>query len=132
MIEYRALAEGEQEAARRFLADLGWADRVADPERFARMVAGAHTVAAWEGQRLVGFARALCDDASNGYLSTVAVAEDCRGKGIGRELVERLMGSDPGITWVLRAGRGSEPFWEKMGFQRSAVAMERTRRGPGV
>lgn len=127
-MEYRALADGERETARRFLADLGWAERVADAERFGRMVSGAHTMSAWEGDRLVGFARAVCDYASNGYLSTVAVAEDQRGRGIGRELVERLMGQDPAITWVLRAGRGSVGFWEKLGFRRSDVAMERTRR----
>ena len=127
MIEYRPLAEAELETARRFLAELGWAGRVADPARFARMIAGARTMTAWDGPKLVGFARALCDSASNGYLSTVAVAPERRREGIGRELVERLTGSDPHITWVLRAGRGSEPFWERLGFARSEVAMERLR-----
>ena len=76
---------------------------------------------------MVGFARALCDGVSNGYLSMVAVAEDRRGQGLGRELVRRLIGDDPDMTWVLRAGRGSEGFWEKMGFAASEIAMERTR-----
>jgi predicted GNAT family N-acyltransferase len=87
----------------------------------------SRTIVAFEGERIVGFARALCDDASNGYIGTVAVAEDKRGHGIGREMVSQLMGDDPNITWVLRAGRGSEEFWRKMGFERSSVAMERTR-----
>lgn len=86
------------------------------------------TVVAWDEERVVGFARALCDGVSNGYLSLVAVAEDRRGQGIGRELVRRLMGDDPDITWNLRAGRGSEGFWRKMGFAVSEIAMERTRR----
>ena len=83
---------------------------------------------AWDEGRVVGFARALCDGVSNGYLSMVAVAEDQRGQGIGRTLVRHLIGDDPGITWTLRAGRGSEGFWQKMGFAASEVAMERTRR----
>jgi len=84
-------------------------------------------VLALDGERVVGFARALCDDAANGYIGTVAVAEDFRGRGVGRELVERLIGDDPAITWVLRAGRGSDEFWRKMGFTMSGVAMEKTR-----
>jgi len=87
----------------------------------------SRTMVAFENNRVVGFARALCDDVSNGYIGTVAVAEDFRRKGVGRKLVERLMGNDPNITWVLRAGRGSEAFWKKMGFSVSETAMEKTR-----
>jgi GNAT superfamily N-acetyltransferase len=103
-------------------------DRVANEERFRKMITNAsRTVVAVDGDRIVGFARALCDDASNGYVGTVAVAKDQRGHGVGREMVKRLIGDDPNITWVLRAGRGSEEFWKKMGFEHSTVAMERTR-----
>jgi len=85
------------------------------------------TVVAWDDSRIVGFARALCDGVSNGYISMVAVAADRRGQGIGRKLVECLIDDDLNITWVLRAGRGSGGFWEKMGFKGSGVAMERVR-----
>ena len=91
------------------------------------MDATRRAVVAWEDARVVGFARALCDEVSNGYISMVAVAPDRRGRGIGRQLVEQLIGDDPGITWVLRAGRGSRGFWEKMGFKPSEVAMEKER-----
>lgn len=85
------------------------------------------TVVAVDGSRIVGFARALCDEVSNGYISMVAVAADKRGQGIGRELVRQLIRDDAGITWVLRAGRGSDGFWERVGFQPSEIAMERVR-----
>ena len=84
-------------------------------------------VVAVEDARIVGFARALCDEVSNGYISMVAVAADRRGQGIGRELVRQIVKEDAGITWILRAGRGSEGFWEKMGFKASEVARERVR-----
>ena len=84
-------------------------------------------IAAWQSGSIVGFGRALCDGVSNGYLSMVVVAEAARGQGIGREIVQRLMGINPEITWMLRAGRGSEGFWQKMGFTTSEIAMERTR-----
>ena len=128
-LDYRSITPQDYDQVRRFLAENGWAHRVGDPDQFARMMQGAdRTVVAWDEGRVVGFARALCDGVSNGYLSMVAVAEDQRGQGIGRTLVRHLIGDDPGITWTLRAGRGSEGFWQKMGFAASEVAMERTRR----
>lgn len=128
-MEYKPLCPEDYEPVRRFLAENGWAHRLAAPERFARMMHGTdRAVAAWDGDTVVGFARGLCDGVSNGYLSMVAVAEGRRGQGIGRALVLRLMGDDPGITWTLRAGRGSEAFWRKMGFAASETAMERLRR----
>ncbi len=85
------------------------------------------TVVVLDGSRIVGFARALCDEVSNGYISMVAVAADKRGQGIGRELVQQLIKEDTGITWMLRAGRGSSGFWERLGFNSSEIAMERVR-----
>lgn len=126
---FRAATTEDYEAIRRFLAENGWEKRVADRERFQKMMENAdRTIVALDGERIVGFARALCDDASNGYIGTVAVAEDFRKKGVGRALVERLIGDDPAITWVLRAGRGSTEFWKKMGFTVSEAAMEKTRK----
>ena len=127
-MEYRAAEPADYENIRLFLSENGWERRVSDVERFRRMMENAsRTVVAFSGDRIIGFARALCDDASNGYIGTVAVAADFRRRGIGRELVERLIGDNTNITWVLRAGRGSEKFWQKMGFTVSEVAMEKTR-----
>lgn len=127
-MEFRTAKPEDYEAVRLFLAENGWHKRVEDAERFQKMMKNAdRTVTAFENGRVVGFARALCDDVSNGYIGTVAVAEDLRGQGIGRELVKRLIGDDRHITWVLRAGRGSGGFWKKMGFSFSEAAMEKTR-----
>ncbi|HEY0405299.1 MAG TPA: GNAT family N-acetyltransferase [Pyrinomonadaceae bacterium] len=127
-MEYRPIAEDEHEAVRRFLSEMGWEHRVNDAVKFRKMLEQtSRTVVAIDGSTIVGFARALCDEVSNGYISMVAVATERRGEGIGRELVRRLMQDDAGITWILRAGRGSEGFWEKMGFQPSEVARERVR-----
>ncbi|HJU54804.1 MAG TPA: GNAT family N-acetyltransferase [Pyrinomonadaceae bacterium] len=124
----RQIEPEEYEAVRQFLAGEGWQHRVADPERFRKMLdATRRAVVAWEDARVVGFARALCDEVSNGYISMLAVASDRRGRGIGRRLVEQLIGDDPCITWVLRAGRSSRGFWEKLGFKASEIAMEKIR-----
>lgn len=127
-MEFRAIRPADYEKVRQFLAANGWEGRVADWQRFKKMLENTQrTVVAVEGSEVVGFARALCDEVSNGYISMVAVAENRRGQGIGRKMVQRLINEDKGITWILRAGRGSNEFWEKMGFEDSVVAMERRR-----
>nr|ART40713.1 L306 [uncultured bacterium] len=127
-MRFRSITIEDYESVRAFLSEVGWGDRVSDPEKFKKMLAHTNrTVVALDGSRVVGFARALCDEVSNGYISMVAVAADKRGAGIGRELVRHLIKDDTGITWVLRAGRGSSGFWERVGFQASELAMERVR-----
>ena len=130
-ITFRSARPEDYDQVRQLLIDTGWQQRVSDAARFRRMMQGAsRTIVAVEDTRVVGFARALIDGASNGYISTVAVAADRQRSGIGRQLVQRLMDVDEpnNITWVLRAGRGSDAFWEKMGFRKSETAMEIVRK----
>ncbi|WP_042880527.1 GNAT family N-acetyltransferase [Cupriavidus necator] len=128
-MEIRNLLPEDIEAARQLLIANGWAQRVGGPEKFARLVANSQRVAvAVEDGEVVGFARALCDEVSDGFLSMVAVAPSHRRRGIGRALVRHIMGNDPDITWMLRAARSSEAaFFGQLGFTPSMVAMERRR-----
>src|SRR5919106_5358364 len=122
-MEFRPIRTEDHEVVRQFLMEVGWEHRVGDPESFRQMMEKTdRTVVAWDQQRVVGFGRALCDGVSNGYISMVAVAADRRGQGIGRKLVECLIQDDTNLTWVLRAGRGSEGFWKRMGFSKSSIA----------
>jgi ribosomal protein S18 acetylase RimI-like enzyme len=131
-MQVRAIVPPEFEVARKLLLANGWSDhRVSDPESFRLLLERAQCclVAEAEGQ-IVGFLRALTDNLSNGYISMVVVAESHRKRGIGTALVRTAMGSDPNITWVLRAGReGVSGFYERLGFVKSVVAMERVRAG---
>ena len=132
MVVYRPVQAHDYAAVQKFLADNGWFARVKDSERLRAILERAdRTVVALDEGRVVGFARALCDGVSNGYISMVAVAADRRRQGIGRRLVEQLMQGDAAgeITWVLRAGRDSPEFWERLGFVASSIAMERVRHG---
>ena len=119
----------EAESIRLFLGQNGWAHRTGSAEHFAQLITHSQrTALAVKGSRIVGFARGITDGLSNGYLSMVVVCGQHRRKGIGRALVEHVMGENTDITWVLRAGReGASEFFSSLGFEASTIAMERPR-----
>jgi len=129
-MERRRISPSELAATYELLATNGWQHRAERLDQFAALVSVSQVadVAIVEG-RVVGFVRGIADGLSNGYLSMVIVAADCRGQGIGRQFVQHAIGTNQKITWVLRTGReGASGSFAKLGFQSSSVAMERRRR----
>jgi ribosomal protein S18 acetylase RimI-like enzyme len=130
-MQVRAILPSEFEAARALLRAEGWNRRGVNTEQeFQSLLSNSQlALVAVHEEHVVGFLRALTDGISNGYISMVVVAEHMRGHGVGTALLRAAMGTDEQVTWVLRAGReGVSAFYEKNGFAKSHVAMER----PGV
>ncbi len=127
-MQVRAIQPHELEPVRQLLLGAGWERQVATAEEFALLVAQSQLslVAVRDGE-VVGYLRALTDGLTNGYISMVVVHPAHQRRGIGKALVLAAMGGNERMTWVLRAGRsdGVVTFYEKLGFSRSAVAMER-------
>lgn len=115
------------------LADLfravGWYRKANDVPRLARMLEGTtEMVSAWDGPRMVGFARAVSDQAYNGYISSVAVHPRWQGKGLGERLITALMEQNDEIKFVLTAVPGIHGFYEKLGFTQDPEGMVRYRK----
>lgn len=128
-MQVRSYSRADLPAVHRLLMANGWSHRIGDAGELGRLIdASQRAVVALQGDALVGFARAITDGLSNGYLSMVVVDAPVQRQGIGRALVDAIVGADPHITWVLRAGRNGAPaFFAKLGFAASALAMERPR-----
>jgi ribosomal protein S18 acetylase RimI-like enzyme len=106
------------------------ADEVARQIAGARWVVTARDRACGSGKpgRLVGFARAITDLATNGYISTVMVDPDYQRRGIGREILRRIVEGREAIRWVLHARKEAMPFYRALGFEDAPDMMWRDRR----
>src|SRR5262245_43806245 len=81
-------------------------------ETLAAQVAGPRwVVTAYDDARLVGFVRAISDGVGNAYIKNVMVDPAYRRRGIGREMMRRLMTHQDGIRWVLHAREQAKAFF---------------------
>jgi len=128
----RPFAPPDLQGAFNLLSTQGWAHRVHSAQDLRQLIEASQrvVVATANGQTgpIIGFARAISDGLSNGYISMVVVAPAHQRQGIGRQLVQALMVGGPGISWMLHASRAQAPeFFAKLGFVPATDAMTRPR-----
>jgi hypothetical protein len=90
---------------------VGWERRAAQRERLAQFVRGSmHAISAGEGDRLVGSARAISDGAANACISTVAALPEYQKRGIGHDIIRRLVEDRDHLQFMLHANERAYPF----------------------
>ena len=126
MIEFRFLTAPTEEEALQILGlyrEAGWWENVADPDPrdIGRIVAGSYCfLAAFSEGRLVAMGRVLSDGVSDAYIQDVTVEKGMRHRGIGSDLVRRIVSrlNADGIRWVgLIAAGNTEDFYRPLGFR---------------
>lgn len=76
-------------------------------------------VSAWEGDQLIGFARATSDGVYRATIWDVVVNPDYQGAGIGRKLVQTIL-AHPHVNRVERVylmTTNQQKFYERIGFE---------------
>ena len=78
----------------------------------------------YAGDVLAGAGRALADGLDCDYITDVAVRPDHQGRGLGQEIIRRLVARAAGPKKIiLYANPGTEGFYRRLGFLRMNTAM---------
>ncbi|NIK80000.1 GNAT superfamily N-acetyltransferase [Paenibacillus castaneae] len=121
MIEYRNDTNLTAAALSQIFQASGIKRPFQDLERLQKMIDNADIIiSAWDGERIVGVARAVTDYAYCCYLSDLAIDHDYQRLGIGKNLVEQLretLGAE--VSLVLLSAPTAVEYYPKIGFSHS-------------
>jgi ribosomal protein S18 acetylase RimI-like enzyme len=108
---------------------VGWNDKTEDTNRLRMMVENSQiVVTAWDAEEMVGFARGTTDYVFNGQINNVVVDTNYRGKGIGKELINMILGTSRQVTYILRGDIENERFYKEIGFVDAPLSLVYKRR----
>jgi len=87
----------------------------------------ASTVAVfvYRSDRLIGFGRAISDDAYQAAVYDCAVRPEFQGRGVGRRIMDVIMARLDHCNVILYASPGKEGFYRKQGFRLMLTGMAR-------
>ena len=105
---------------------VGWPDPPS-PDTHLRILKGsAFVVLALEGGRVIGFVSAISDGVLSAYISLLEVLAERQGRGVGRELMQRMNALLEGLYMIdVLCDDEVRSFYEKLGFQAAGGAMVR-------
>ena len=111
-------ARVDVDAVHDFLSNHSYWAEGRDRQTVERLIREAQRVVGlYEGDRQIGFARAVTDDASVAYLADVYVLPEYRGRGLGVELVRETVDNGPYAQrrWLLHT-RDAHELYRRFGF----------------
>jgi GNAT superfamily N-acetyltransferase len=78
----------------------------------------SRVVGLYDGDRQIGFCRAVTDGVSVAYLADVYLLPEYRGRGLGEELVREMVENGPygDLKWILHT-EDMHPLYRKLGFE---------------
>lgn len=102
-----------------FLSTRSYWARGIPREIVERAIDGSHCFGAFDGDRMIGFARMITDHATFGYLSDVFVIEDFRGRGVSKLLLHAILEHPDFITLrrLMLVTRDAQRLYEGFGFE---------------
>ncbi len=122
-IDYRLLRRvtgSDFEALRRLYLVAGWMTEEESGDFIKTVVSGsAIFYAAFDGEEPIGMGRAVGDGSSDAYIQDIAVLPSHRRRGIGGEIVRRIVAELKvrGYGWIGLVGEpGTESFYRELGF----------------
>lgn len=124
------------EAVHAFISGESYWGRGRTRERVRETIDGStRVVGLYHGAEQVGFARAVSDGVTVGYLADVYILPAYRGRGLGlelvREMVEGATGADPAnVRWLLHTA-DAQGLYEKLGFAEGLPTYPLMERGRG-
>jgi ribosomal protein S18 acetylase RimI-like enzyme len=123
VIEFTTDPEGvEPEHVEGFFVD--WPKRPSAERHLEILRGSSHVVLAKEGARVVGFVTAISDGVLSAYIPLLEVLPDYQGRGIGTELVRRLLARLGDLYMVdLSCDEDVVPFYERLGLERWDAGM---------
>lgn len=98
----------------------GWSS-AEKPEQLQHSLKNSHRlVSAWEGEHLIGLGNSISDDVLVVYYSHLLVLPGYQGRGIGSEIMRRLMSHYEGFhQQVTLADQRAVRFFQRLGFTRA-------------
>jgi GNAT superfamily N-acetyltransferase len=101
---------------------VGWSSADKPDALHKGLLASHSLVTAWKGEELVGLCNAISDGHLVVYFPHLVVRPDCQGRGVGTQLMTRMMARYRGFHQqaLIADGRAID-FYKKLGFVRAGA-----------